>query len=270
MSNRSNDIGTIINADIRTFIKEGEKNENRFGSIIHKVMKDCLESRLAGEIAPWFEWTEETARIDSVANAVIAICGYDKESMPEKKKNGAITKAYLDWVEMRQKTTENLKRAVRAVGAIYVLNDRATQEHAEKKRNDEPVTEAPLLAQFLDGQWRIPLQWFAGDCDIVTSAKSQYPDGRGGFTFRNNRHSISANNADGKAVILKIKITPEDLMKLAGIGTKRSARAGETTPQGDDAENGPVQTVPLAKAATLKGCCMPHAPGPSIRVAGSI
>lgn len=250
MSNRSNDIGSVINAEIKTFIREGEKNENRFGAIIHKVMKDCIEVRLAGEIAPWFEWTQETARIDAVANAVIAICGYDKESMPEKKKNNVFTKAYLDWVEMRQKTTENLKRAVRAVGAIYVLNDRAMVAHEEKKRAGEPVPASPLLAEFVDGQWRIPLQWFAGECDVMISAKSQYPDGRGGFTFRNNRHAISANNTDGKAVVLKIKITPEDLMKEAGIGTKRTARpsansgAQDTTSPSD----APRATVPLEAA----------------------
>jgi len=248
MSNRSNDIGAIINAEIKTFIQQGEKNENRFGTIIHRVMKDCIEVRLAGEIAPWSEWTETTGQIDAVANAVIAICGFDKESMPEKKKNGVITKAYLDWVDMRQKTTENLKRAVRAVGAIYVLNDRAVAAHEEKRRAGEVVTELPLLAQFVDGQWRIPLQWFAGECDVMISAKSQYPDGRGGFTFRNNRHAISANSADRKAVVLKIKITPEDLMKLAGIGTKRSARAGETVAPNGETGNDAVQTVPLAKA----------------------
>ena len=233
MSNRMhNDPSGILLASFRDLENAKVNVQERFGSLAEAISR-CLGN--LQNVAPVSEWSESDERIKEVSKAIVAFAGYSDQEEPVKKTE---PNKHEKWKHERKLYNLEASRALRFLAAIYRLNAQA----------DNPEMESEVAA-FVSGKWRIPLSWFAEDGDTpILPKKGELKDGRATFTDRNGRVFVTVETSSGEHARRAYSITPEKVMSLAGVATKRAARAGETTPQSDDAENGPVQTVPLAKA----------------------
>lgn len=233
MSNRMhNDPSGVLLASFQALENAKSNVQDKFGTLADAISR-CLGN--LQNVAPVSEWSASDERIKDISKAVVSFAGYSDQEEPTKKTE---PNRHEKWKHEKKLYSLEASRALRFLASVYRLNAMA----------DNPENEAEIAA-FVGGKWRIPLSWFCEDGDVpIVPKKGDLRDGRATFTDRNGRVFVTVETSSGEHARRAYSITPEKVMALAGIATKRSPRAGNTSETATSEEATTSQSMPIDTA----------------------